>query len=473
MSLTKVSFAMISGGSVSVFDFMTQAERNGCVDASVDVTAACNAAINYGIANGANVFFPYGEYFVTQLTVASTAYQFNIDCAGAIFYGRSTTPVNGIFDIVNCVDFSMTGSYRFQVEQPANYASALRIRAQAGTSQAAKWLSFTTMTFLYCPVAIYIGDKTLSYAVSEINFFAMKFRFCPIPVRLGGTQTGASFVGCDLTAEHIPPQTYLDATYPEHSVWMEGGFIKVVGGSLVTDITDDPQILLNPSNDADGNNYPTFIATGVHIESNLAQLAFISNPLALATPNSTSACLILNSCTGFAGTDTAQDYIACIDSTYAGLISVTDCNFYAAIPRTAFNIASASSLIKVKVDKVSFGTNFKDYLNGISTIVVTKDNTYPIRNIGYDVNNVTSSSSIYTQLVTGSRGSLVVVQGDDGVSYFVELVAFGNSGSAVVVGGGTVFGPNVARTYSVVGDTLKLTMASSSFTIRVAPFEFT
>jgi hypothetical protein len=254
---------------------------------------------------------------------------------------------------------------------------------------------------------------------------------------------------------------------------MEGGFIKVVGGSLVTDITDDPQILLNPSNDADGNNYPTFIATGVHIESNLAQLAFISNPLALATPNSTSACLILNSCTGFAGTDTAQDYIACIDSTYAGLISVTDCNFYAAIPRTAFNISSASSLIKVKVDKVSFGTNFKDYLNGISTIVVTKDNTYPIRNIGYDVNNVTSSSSIYTQLVTGSRGSLVVVQGDDGVSYFVELVAFGNSGSAVVVGGGTVFGPNVARTYSVVGDTLKLTMASSSFTIRVAPFEFT
>ena len=240
------------------------------------------------------------------------------------------------------------------------------LRAKTGTSQALKWVSLENMTFLYCPIGIWIGNKTINYAVAEIICSGFKFRFTPCPVYCAGSQSGASFVGCDITAEHIPPETYLTETYPEHSVWMEGGFITVVGGSMVTDITNYPQVLLSPSNDADGNNYPTFIATGCHIESNRSQLAVIQNPYGYATPLSANSCFIINSCTGFAGTLSTEDYITCLDSSYSGLIDVTDSNMYASVVRTGYNISSTSELVRIKTDSVSLNTNFKNWMAGVS-----------------------------------------------------------------------------------------------------------
>jgi hypothetical protein len=55
--------------SVSVKDFMTDAEIAGCVDGSVDVTDAIQTAINSGVKA---VYFPQGTYFITgTVSIAS------------------------------------------------------------------------------------------------------------------------------------------------------------------------------------------------------------------------------------------------------------------------------------------------------------------------------------------------------------------------------------------------------------------
>jgi hypothetical protein len=84
----------------------------------------------------------------------------------------------------------------------------------------------------------------------------------------------------------------------------------------------------------------------------------------------------------------------------------------------------------------------------------------------------TSAVTIYT-LVYGSNGTLVIVQGDNGTNYFMDLVTFGNSGSVTAIASTTTYGSPPARTYSVVGTALKVAMASGSgYTVRCQPFEF-
>lgn len=383
------------GETLSVKDF-------GAVgDGATNDTVAIQNAIDYGIANGGCLKIPYGVYIVSQLTIDSAVYTFNIDCDGASFVGNSATAVNGIFDIVNCVDFRMTGSYRFQMDTPANYDAAVRIRAQLGGSQATKWVTLENMTFRSCNVGIYIGDATSSIGVSEINCFGFTFRHTPLCVRLGGSQTGASFIGCDTTSEYTPPDTYLTVPQPVHnSFLMEGGFIKVVGGSIVTDISTQPSIVLTPCNDSNGNIYPTFIATGVHIESNIAQMCVIYNPNAYVAPESINACAIFNSCTGYAGTDTTQDFVTTNDTTYQGLIDITDCNFYAASTRTAFNISSASSAARIKTDSVSLNTGFKNWIGGISGGTVVHNTTPAISAYGINATIATGEQVVkFTTLV--------------------------------------------------------------------------
>jgi hypothetical protein len=75
MSLTKVSYSMTLGSPVNVFDFMTPAQIadvQGRV-ASIDVTAAVQAAINFAQTTGQILFSPSGRYRINgTLTVQNT-----------------------------------------------------------------------------------------------------------------------------------------------------------------------------------------------------------------------------------------------------------------------------------------------------------------------------------------------------------------------------------------------------------------
>lgn len=74
MSLTKVTNSMIQSADINVLNYMTEAQITAVLAYSfgTDVTAACQAALNYARANNLDCYFPAGGYLVTGLTIPGT-----------------------------------------------------------------------------------------------------------------------------------------------------------------------------------------------------------------------------------------------------------------------------------------------------------------------------------------------------------------------------------------------------------------
>lgn len=71
MSLTKASYSMVTGAPINVFDYMTAAQIADVSSntGSIDVTAACQAAVDACVAaGGGQVFFPQGTYLLNGVT---------------------------------------------------------------------------------------------------------------------------------------------------------------------------------------------------------------------------------------------------------------------------------------------------------------------------------------------------------------------------------------------------------------------
>jgi hypothetical protein len=358
MSLTKVSYSMINGAAISVLDF--GADPTGVSDS----TSAFQTAINQGIANSLQVTIPNGSYRIDTVQIKDAVYNFTLHCENAIISGVATTSRLGVFDVVNCVDFQMTGSWHIVSNNNANYDAGLYIRAQAGTSQATSRVNVYNPTFRNFKIGIAVGLYNIDFQCSEINVFGANFFKCPIAVYNGGSQTGASYNGCNLVSE-------TNAAFPavvNRAIWMEGGFVTVVGGSVVNaEVTTGQTILINPASSATYSNpYGTLRITGAHIET-ASQLAVVTNSRSLSTPTSNISNLTVTASGGFVSPGIAtQDFIAVLDSTYAGYIQVQNCNFYSNAPRTQFNVSSASSTTKIQTDKSSFNKDFMSWLDGVS-----------------------------------------------------------------------------------------------------------
>lgn len=71
MSLTKATYSMISGAVINVFDYMTEAQRASVIagDMAEDVTAPCQAALTAAKAQR-QVFFPTGKYKTSAALIA-------------------------------------------------------------------------------------------------------------------------------------------------------------------------------------------------------------------------------------------------------------------------------------------------------------------------------------------------------------------------------------------------------------------
>lgn len=71
MSLTKATYAMISGAVVNAFDYMTEAQRASVIagDMAEDVTAPCQAALT-AAKSQRQVFFPTGKYKTSAALIA-------------------------------------------------------------------------------------------------------------------------------------------------------------------------------------------------------------------------------------------------------------------------------------------------------------------------------------------------------------------------------------------------------------------
>jgi hypothetical protein len=91
MALTKVTNSMIRSAPVNVFDHMTAAQIADVLAYTfgVDVTAACQAALDFARANNLDCYFPAGGYLVTGLVIPGTVSGGTDDRDGAIrIYGQ-------------------------------------------------------------------------------------------------------------------------------------------------------------------------------------------------------------------------------------------------------------------------------------------------------------------------------------------------------------------------------------------------
>lgn len=89
MSLTKATYSMISGAVVNAFDYMTDAQRASVAagDMVEDVTAPCQAALTAAKAQR-QVFFPAGKYKTSAALIAYGG--FNGSGSGTIFMPQGT-----------------------------------------------------------------------------------------------------------------------------------------------------------------------------------------------------------------------------------------------------------------------------------------------------------------------------------------------------------------------------------------------
>lgn len=75
-----------------------------------------------------------------------------------------------------------------------------------------------------------------------------------------------------------------------------------------------------------------------------------------------------------------------------------------------------------------------------------------------------SSSAVALSSLTFGKGGLVMVYGTDGTNKFLDLVLYGAT-TTTVISSTTVAASPVARTYSMAASTLKLAMASGSYSV--------
>lgn len=346
-----------------VHNVMNQKFAGGAVPGTAGSSqAAIQSAVDYAVVNGGVVFIPAGVYNVDMIQVTDAVYNVEIHGNGALLVGVTTVVRPGLIDVVNCVDFVMRGLRLIGADNP-NYDMGLCVRAQAGTAQATTFCKFYDIQARNFKIAYGVGRYTLDYRCSEIEFYGCDSMKCPTAMYCAGSQSGASFIGCNLVSEKNP--AFVDV--PDRAIWMEGGFVSIVGGEVVfAETANATAILLNPcKSDTYGNLYPSLRIIGAQIETQ-SQLVAIVNSRGLAAPDSSSANFSITGGGGYvSGNAAAQDFIYVGDATYAGGVSVHQAGFYSGTPRTGFNISCAGTLVKISVDKYSFGRNFKNWMGGV------------------------------------------------------------------------------------------------------------
>ena len=325
--------------------------------------AAIQAAVNYAAFHGGVVYIGAGVHFVNMIQVRNAVYNVEIQGNGAILSGTATANRAGLVEVVNCVDFVMRG-VRLLGNDNENYEMGLCVRASAGTSEATTFCKFYDVEARNFKIGFGLGRYQVDYRCSEISFFGCDTLKCPIALYCGGSQTGATFTGCNLVSEKNP--AFGDA--PERAIWMEGGFVTIVGGEVIfAETANKNAILLNPCESATyGNLYPELRINGAHIETQ-SQLVAILNSRGLANPISHSATFSITGGGGYVGgAAAAQDFIYVGDESYEGNISVHQADFHSDVPRTGYNISCAGTWAKISVDQRSFGRNFRHWVDGVS-----------------------------------------------------------------------------------------------------------
>lgn len=338
----------------------------GAVDVSnfseidyIDSKSAIQNAINYISLTEKTLYFGDESYAIdgslTIISLRDTTFEFS----GTRLIGISNTQEDSLINVINNVNIRFIGS--LTLIGNINYDSGFFL-GTSGSGQTAR-SSFSNITFYTFTLALRVGTSAVDNLNSENSFYALQFMGCPQVLKISGSQTGASFIGCDFVSASF---TGYEA-YERRVIWMEGGFATIVGGEIVLpEYTSGYSLYIEPCNSSFyGNPYPVLRINGTHIETS-SPLLMLSNPKGLLTPTSNIAQVSVTGSGGFVGASSVNaTFMTIDDATFEGVVQVAGCNFYSEAKRNANTIYSSSALTNIEVDRSSFGKNFPLWMGGV------------------------------------------------------------------------------------------------------------
>lgn len=352
---------------VSVKDF--GAVGDGVAADTAFIVAGVLAA-NAGGNKRRSITITGGTYNVSQL-VFSDLNDLHIHFHGVTLTGVASSPCDALLKIVNAYNLRITGTLNVDCAGNDNYENGVLLdTASGGTISPSTGIltrvSLEGLTVYSANNALRIGTKSKDAQCSEISVFGLNVIKCPSAVYIAGAQAGASFIGCNILSEPNPSLPLA----PQWALIMDGGFCTIVGGELGHMVTSqNATILMRPAvSPTYSNPYPTLRISGVHIET-AAQLLILSNPDALASPDSGHSEFTLTGCSGYvSGAVDALPFIDITDGTYTGTVSIKQSKFYksaVAAVRTGANINCYGAPTSVSVDRESFGRGFRNWMAGV------------------------------------------------------------------------------------------------------------
>jgi hypothetical protein len=309
-----------------------------------------------------------GTIAAKTIAITDAIYNFTLHGNNVTLYSIDTAAQEGFITLTNCVDFRMTGAWHIYGQDATNYASMVRIKAVAGTSQAATRISVEGVTVRRAAnAAFWIGTDNNDYQCSEITLTNCHAFQTNVFVRGEGSQAGATFVGCTLVAEQNPAL----GTRPLQTCLFKGGFWYIVGGELVqtSAAAGDVALECRPCNSAPYHNpYPIVKVANCHVESS-GVLLYINNIDGRTTPRSDCSSMAFSNCGGYVASGGPHVIDSTGDNTYAGKIALLNgCDFYGdfGVNRTAAHIVLGTNT-RLDIDGTPFGQSFKPGLSGIDS----------------------------------------------------------------------------------------------------------
>jgi len=213
MPLTKVSYSMITGAPVNVFDYMTAAQIADVLANTYaeNVTVPVQAALDSGAKS---IYFPAGTYKVSTLTVPSTVRQIagvgaNRAEATNLRFDTGQTLTNGVLISTGCSGLAVsglhlqfrTGSYTngIFIDNDNHFQTWINVTTDdsvnPGTYRVANhWRldnNCFSNTFYHCgawgPDNVNVYGITIGSVGNSLDFYTCRFIHCGIGVYLPGT----------------------------------------------------------------------------------------------------------------------------------------------------------------------------------------------------------------------------------------------------------------------------------------------
>lgn len=319
------------------------------------------------------VRFPSGNYNVDGKIEVFDFGNGAIFFDGALISGTSTTSQEALFIINNASNLKISGVATFTCNGLSLYESAFKIKASPGgkikpDTGIVSHVDISGVTCRESLIAYDIGEKSNDAQVAEINFNGCDSIFTPIGIRNGGSQTGATFTGCNITSGFWPTFTGKKYRIAE----CEGGLLSIIGGELIN--TGVPSSESNKTgfeikpavSSTYLNPYPVMSVCGSHIELSTPLLNIGSGGIPSAKLSNISK-VSFSSCKGYVDLDPSTDFINIYDDSYSGKVSIDEtCNFYGngSITRTGLNFRTLSESSIFTCGETSLGVSFKHWVGG-------------------------------------------------------------------------------------------------------------